>query len=106
MAQRAQTVIEAQLARGVELRLKGVSGVCEDILHHKRALFTFAFVAGVDPTNNHAERALRLWEVISCDVNAATTGGWAIERQVAPPWRAVAAATPATARGPAKPLRS
>ena len=68
MAQRAQTVIEAQLARGVELRLKGVSGVCEDILHHKRALFTFAFVAGVDPTNNHAERALRpfvLWRKVS-----------------------------------------
>jgi transposase len=68
MAKRAQTVIESQLARGVEMRLKGVSGACEDILHHKSALFTFAFVAGVQPTNNHAERALRpfvLWRKVS-----------------------------------------
>jgi transposase len=68
MAHRALTVIEAQLARGVELRVKGLSGSCEDVLHHKSALFTFAFTAGVEPTNNHAERALRpfvLWRKVS-----------------------------------------
>jgi transposase len=68
MARRAQTVIEAQLARGVELRLKGLSGSCEDILQHRNALFTFAFTPGVEPTNNHAERALRpfvLWRKVS-----------------------------------------
>jgi hypothetical protein len=47
------------LAQGVELRLRGVSGACEDALEHRDALFSFARVPGVDPTNNHAERALR-----------------------------------------------
>jgi transposase len=68
MARNAQAAIEALLARGVELRLKGVSGSCQDILDHKEALFTFAFTRGVEPTNNHAERALRafvLWRKVS-----------------------------------------
>jgi len=56
------------LARGAELRLRGVSGACEDALAHREALFSFARVPGVDPTNNHAERALRpfvLWRKTS-----------------------------------------
>jgi transposase len=68
MARRAQTVIEAQLVRGIGLELKAFSGSCADILFHKDALFTFAFTAGVEPTNNHAERALRpfvLWRKVS-----------------------------------------
>ncbi|MFO0614799.1 MAG: transposase [Polyangiaceae bacterium] len=58
MATNAQMAFEGLLERGAELRLRGVSGSCLDILEHKAALFTFAFEPGVDPTNNHAERAL------------------------------------------------
>lgn len=56
--------VEALLARGVSLGLRGVSGSCADILEHKLALWTFVDNAGVEPTNNHAERELRafvLW---------------------------------------------
>jgi len=63
-----QTAIENLLARGVELRLRGLSGSCEDMLLHRGALFTFVREAGVEPTNNHAERALRpfvLWRKTS-----------------------------------------
>jgi hypothetical protein len=38
--------MENLLARGVDLRLKGLSGACQDILDHKEALFTFAFKLG------------------------------------------------------------
>jgi transposase len=52
------------LEHGVQLDLRGVSGACQSILDHREALFTYAFVEGVEPTNNHAERELRrfvLW---------------------------------------------
>lgn len=52
-------VFEGHLARGVDLRLAGVSGACANMLQHADALWTFAYVAAVDPTNNHAERELR-----------------------------------------------
>lgn len=61
---RLRPVFEGHLERGVELRLKGVSGSCKHMLKHAQAHWTFAFVAGVEPTNNHAERELRrfvLW---------------------------------------------
>ena len=41
-----------------------VAGRCREILKLEGALFTFVRVAGVEPTNNVAERALRpavLW---------------------------------------------
>ena len=44
------------------------SGACADMLAHKAVLFTFARHPGVEPTNNHAERALRpfvLWRKTS-----------------------------------------
>jgi transposase len=68
MAINAQRAFEVLLERGVELRLRGLSGACADVLEHKKALFTFAFENGVEPTNNHAERALRpfvLWRKTS-----------------------------------------
>jgi transposase len=68
MARSAQAATETLLARGVDLRLKGLSGACQNILDHKEALFTFAFKPGVEPTNNRAERALRafvLWRKVS-----------------------------------------
>lgn len=57
-------VTERHLEQGVRLGIRGVSGSCADILAHREALWTFVHVAGVEPTNNHAERELRafvLW---------------------------------------------
>ena len=56
--------VEATLQRGKDARIRGLSGSCEDILEHREALWTFVNRAGVEPTNNHAERELRgfvLW---------------------------------------------
>lgn len=56
--------VEALLERAVAKDIKGLSGSCEDILEHREALWTFVERAGVEPTNNHAERELRafvLW---------------------------------------------
>lgn len=56
--------VEALLRRGVDLRIRGVSGSCQDMLEHQAALWTFLDQPGVEPTNNHAERELRgfvLW---------------------------------------------
>jgi len=68
MVPKVQQAIELHLERGVALRLRGLSGSCTDVLFHKEALFTFASELGVEPTNNHAERALRpfvLWRKTS-----------------------------------------
>ena len=51
--------IEALLQRLAAAKIKGVSGSCADILEHREALWTFVEHAGVEPTNNHAERELR-----------------------------------------------
>ena len=59
-----RTCVENLLQRGVDLRLRGVSGSCADILTHRQALWTFIDKSGIEPTNNHAERELRgfvLW---------------------------------------------
>ncbi len=55
---------EALLAKAHAAKIIGVSGSCADILEHRAALWTFVDRAGVEPTNNHAERELRafvLW---------------------------------------------
>ncbi len=51
--------VEALLERAVGLEELGISGSCADILQHREALWTFVLHAGVEPTNNHAERELR-----------------------------------------------
>lgn len=64
MAASLGPIIERHLESGVRLGLRGVSGSCADILEHRQALWTFANIEGVEPTNNHAERELRafvLW---------------------------------------------
>ncbi len=56
--------LEAALADAVAADIPGLSGSCNDILEHRAALWTFVDQAGVDPTNNHAEREIRafvLW---------------------------------------------
>lgn len=52
------------LKNGRDAANKKVAGMCADILRHWPALWTFARIPGVDPTNNAAERSLRgavLW---------------------------------------------
>lgn len=56
---RLRPIFEGHLARGVDLRLAGVSGSCANMMQHAEALWTFAYLAAVEPTNNHAERELR-----------------------------------------------
>jgi transposase len=56
--------LEAALEKAAELGIKGLSGSCLDILHHRKALWTFVDEDGVEPTNNEAEREIRafvLW---------------------------------------------
>lgn len=55
---------ERTLQRAIGAEIKGLSGSCADIWEHQKALWTFVETAGVEPTNNHAERELRgfvLW---------------------------------------------
>jgi transposase len=50
------------------------AGLCADLERLEPALWTFAFVAGVEPTNNAAERALRnavMWRKTSYGVRSA-----------------------------------
>jgi transposase len=54
----------AHLQRGADMDIRGISGACKNLIEHQAAFFTYAFVEGVEPTNNHAERELRrfvLW---------------------------------------------
>ena len=51
--------VEAQLAKATRCRHRKTARTCAEILKVKNALWTFARVEGVEPTNNEAERALR-----------------------------------------------
>ena len=54
----------AVLARGGRCGCARTAGTCRELLAREVSLFLFAFVDGVEPTNNAAERALRhgvLW---------------------------------------------
>jgi transposase len=56
--------LEAVLADAVLADISGLSGSCADVFEHRQALWTFVDQAGVEPTNNHAEREIRafvLW---------------------------------------------
>jgi transposase len=58
----------AVLARGSECGCAKTVGTCRELLRREVSLFLFAFVSGVEPTNNAAERALRhgvLWRKVS-----------------------------------------
>jgi transposase len=58
-ATRLEPLFVHHLERGVALRIRDVSGACDNLLAHRDALFTYAFTEGVPPPNNHAERELR-----------------------------------------------
>jgi transposase len=51
--------VRALLTRGAGCGCAVTAGVCRELLAVEPALYTFAAVAGVEPTNNAAERALR-----------------------------------------------
>jgi transposase len=56
--------VERLLEAGSRCGVPKTAGTCRDILKRRQALWTFVQVAGVEPTNNTAERALRpgvLW---------------------------------------------
>jgi transposase len=60
--------VRSQLETGTGCACAKTAGTCRDILAIEPALWTFARVAGVEPTNNAAERALRhavLWRKMS-----------------------------------------
>ena len=62
--QPVQAQLRQLLEQGQALSLHKVQAFCRDLLHLWPALWTFLAVAGVEPTNNAAERALRpavLW---------------------------------------------
>jgi transposase len=70
------------LWRGRECRCATTAGVCRELLARYAAVYTFAAVEGVEPTNNAAERALRhavCWRKTSYGTDSAT-GSRFVER--------------------------
>lgn len=60
--------LEEALRMGQRSRLRSLQSFCDNLLALGPALWTFARVDGVEPTNNHAERVLRrgvLWRKCS-----------------------------------------
>ena len=56
--------VERLLAAGSHCGVPKTAGTCRDIRKRREALWTFVQVAGVEPTNNAAERSIRpgvLW---------------------------------------------
>lgn len=51
--------VRTLLDRGAGCRCAKTAGVCRELLAVEPALYTFATIEGVEPTNNAAERALR-----------------------------------------------
>jgi transposase len=49
----------ADLRRGTECGCARTAGTCRELLAGEAHLWTFVRVVGIEPTNNHAERALR-----------------------------------------------
>jgi transposase len=72
------------LRQGRDCAHAKTAGTCEEILRHEGALWTFVEVAGVEPTNNAAERALRqavLWRKKSQGTRGAS-GSRYVERML------------------------
>jgi transposase len=64
----AMTPLRQEVARlleaGSRCGVPKTAGTCQDILKRREALWTFVPIAGVEPTNNGAERSIRpgvLW---------------------------------------------
>jgi transposase len=66
--------VRALLTRGAGCGCATTAGVCRELLAIEPALYTFALVEGVEPTNNAAERALRhavCWRKMSSGTDSA-----------------------------------
>lgn len=80
--ERHRREVERLLARGEEYAPKGMHGACVRLRKSSQHLWTFVDVAGVEPTNNAAERALRpavLWRKGSFGVQS-ESGARFVER--------------------------
>src|SRR5262249_31949874 len=76
--------MERLLEVGSRCGVPKTAGTCRDILKRREALWTFVQVAGVEPTNNTAERSLRpgvLWRKGSCGTQSAE-GSRFVERMM------------------------
>jgi Transposase IS66 family. len=51
--------LDKLLSWGMRCRIDKIKHFCRNLLRVKQALWTFARVRGIEPTNNHAERCLR-----------------------------------------------
>ena len=56
---KARSWVRLQLEAGRACPCAKTAGTCGEILAVEQALWTFVHVAGIEPTNNAAERALR-----------------------------------------------
>ena len=59
-----RSTVKEQLQRGIQCACKKTAGTCRKLLKQESFLWTFVWVAGIEPTNNNAERVLRhavLW---------------------------------------------
>ena len=77
-----QQAVRDWLTAGLALELPAAAQWSRALLARDAALWTFAYVAGVEPTNNAAERALRpavLWRK-GCFGAVSTTGNEFVER--------------------------
>jgi transposase len=66
--------IDSLLLRGVFSGNPKLTGMCEPLYDHRNWLWTFLDVAGVEPTNNASERALRpavIWRKLSFGTQSA-----------------------------------
>ncbi len=64
MDETASTAVRGRARTRGAADITRLSGSCANILAHREALWSFVTRAGVEPTNNHAERELRafvLW---------------------------------------------
>lgn len=66
--QPVRAAVKRLLQRGAKSRCRKTAGTCKELLGHEPWLWTFVDVAGVEPTNNEAERSERqgvLWRKTS-----------------------------------------
>lgn len=72
-ASRIRVEVRALLRRGVHCGHKKTATTCAELLKSEPAMWTFVRLAGVEPTNNHGERAIRpgvIWRKLSFGTNS------------------------------------
>ena len=72
---KTRKAVERLLLRGLNCRHSKTSGMCQELLQHRAWLWTFLSHAGVEPTNNASERALRpavIWRKLSFGTQSAS----------------------------------